>query len=238
MDKWIKVGVAAQLGCLLLEAWTVVSPYLGRLRGASVTAHPSLAVYALIVSSALWVIGIILLKWVPQTPLRPPALTPASPEPVELAPGAMPLPAPKLKIRIIDAVVGTERAGQHQNERTILLCLRVVNRSEPAVTVKGWTLQLQYSKPERRTAYCQKMEKTAFDRPDFSSPTGFKREIVDVDLNDRVKETPLDMGVAVEGWLKFTVHIPYVEHIFGATFALIAADDLDGRSACEKAPGD
>jgi hypothetical protein len=77
MDKWVKIGVIAQSGCLFLEAWAIlIKPHLG---GPGTTMTPqTFGTVALILCSLVWLGGVLILRRINSRRLQPPERLPVA----------------------------------------------------------------------------------------------------------------------------------------------------------------
>jgi hypothetical protein len=172
-----------------------------------------------------------------------PLLPPLVPPPSALPPEGEIIAKDKLRLEILEGLVGPRITSAFgvQVETWILLRVRVVSSSDPAVTIKEWYLDLQTCKGSSwHQGYRNDIPSgLTFTREgDPWTRETAKSEEIDIRLDARTLTKPVAFGAAEEGWVLFRVLHNCVHHVFGAEFHLTVTDDLDNKSRCQMVPGE
>ena len=103
--------------------------------------------------------------------------------------------------------------------------LRLMKEQEPSITLKStdWKIELRDGCGEYlATGYGQSpiSEDMVFDRKQTGIHSPVKKENFDKDIIAELAKVPMDVGLAVEGWARFTVSGLMLFHAFGATIKI------------------
>lgn len=155
------------------------------------------------------------------------------------------LPVQKLTLEILEGFLGersTSLLGCPQP--WILLHVRVVNRSDPPVTIKTWSLDFKACNDSlfgTGTSYANKIpDGFAFQPMGSKTPPLIAPnppQSVDTKLDERLAKFPVTFGGQEEGYLLFETH-GNLHQYYRYSFKLSVTDALDGASDLLKFPGD